>query len=116
MPTLDFYPGSDQVDLTGADVYDVKLLMGGNLTGLVYQDLVSVGKPFGLSEYGQGSAQSQGHGWDSRTVVRRIRASYPAAVYAIDWYSDPTHLFSLSDTAHTAELLEDPILRVIPFR
>jgi len=115
-PALDYYPGGDSVDVVGADVYQRSLNLNGPDRGRnTYEALVSTGKPFGLSEFGQGEP-SQGGSWDARTLVRRVRDSYPATVYAIAWYSSPGSTYGLADLAHVPELLRDALVRVQPYR
>lgn len=120
-PPLTYYPGDTLVDMTSIDVYDEQLDLAGSSRGLqYYQDLVGLGKPFGLSEFGQ-SFNGNGTGanaaaWDARTLARRLRDSYKRAVFATAWYSSREgspprdFTFALPDVAHTSELFADPLI------
>jgi len=119
VPPLTYYPGSSLVDLVSIDVYNDKLNLAGGQSGLeYYQQLISTGKPFGLSEFGQ-SAGNNGTGkgaqnWDARLLATRLKHAYKQAVFATAWYSSSegkhSFIFALPDVAHTRELLKNPII------
>jgi mannan endo-1,4-beta-mannosidase len=118
-PPLTYYPGGGWVDAVSIDVYDEELDLAGSARGLQhYAALVNTGKPFGLAEFGQ-SADDNGTGlnaaaWDARTLVRRIRDSYPRTAFAIAWYSSvedgKRFVFALPDVSFSRELLNDPLI------
>lgn len=118
-PPLTYYPGNALVDVVSIDVYDDQLDLAGRSRGKeYYRQLISTGKPFGLSEFGQGFG-NKGTGaradkWDARILAKRLRRDYKKAVFAIAWYSSVegghSFTFALPDVAHTSELLADPII------
>jgi mannan endo-1,4-beta-mannosidase len=120
-PPLTYYPGKSLVDVVSIDTYDEELDLAGASRGLqYYNQLISTGKPFGLSEFGQ-SYNENGTGanankWDARNLAVRLRDSYKQAVFAISWYSsregEPPvdYTLALPDVAHTDRLLADPLI------
>lgn len=130
VPAMTYYPGSAYVDAVGADVYDNDLVVGRTPDdpggGTTYQDMVATGKPFGFSEFGQGPNASGtgtgrfGRNWDARTLVDRVRDSYPALAFATAWYSTygssakTTSIFDLTDLANLRLLLKDPLIKTLP--
>ncbi|MCW2498223.1 glycosyl hydrolase [Jatrophihabitans sp.] len=122
VPAMDYYPGDSLVDVNGLDIYQESLYLNGGDKGLnEYAELVSTGKPFGMSEFGQSVGNSgtdpNGAAWDARTVATRVVDSYPKTVYAIAWYStigSPNYTFGLSDVSHTADLLANPLIKSLP--
>ncbi len=130
VPAMTYYPGSAYVDAVGIDVYDNDLVIGrtpDDDRGLTtYQDMVAAGKPFGFSEFGQGpnaagnGTGSLGRSWDARTLVERVRDSYPAVAFATAWYSTynsrgrATYVYELSDLTDVARLLRDPLIKTLP--
>lgn len=115
---MTYYPGADFVDAVSIDVYDDQLDLAGNDRGLQhYAALVGSGKPFGLSEFGQSFGDNgtgpDGADWDCRTLVKRLKDSYPRAVFANAWYTtegDPRFVFALPDVSRTAAALADPLI------
>jgi mannan endo-1,4-beta-mannosidase len=120
-PPLTYYPGGNSADMVSIDVYDEELDLAGNERGLQhYAALIGTGKPFGLAEFAQ-SFGNNGTGpgaaaWDVRTLTRRIRDSYPRAVFAVSWYSSVegnppvSYVFALPDVSFTPQLLADPLI------
>lgn len=119
VPPLTYYPGGRWADVVSIDVYDEALDLAGNRRGVQhYVALVGTGKPFGLAEFGQ-SFVGRGTGpnsanWDARTLVRRIRDTYPRTAFAVAWYSSMeggnAYVFALPDVAFTRELLLAPLI------
>jgi mannan endo-1,4-beta-mannosidase len=130
VPAMTYYPGSAYVDVVGVDVYDNDLSVGrspDDARGLTtYQDMVATGKPFGFSEFGQGPNAADngtgafGHKWDARTLVERVRDSYPAMAFATAWYSSynskgkATYIYELSDVADVPQLMKDRLIATLP--
>lgn len=114
VPPLTYYPGADMVDMVSIDTYDDALDLAGTKRGRAYYDqLVGTGKPFGLSEFGHGF-DTPGRTWDARTLTRRLRDSYPKAVFAVAWYSSEEALFGLGDLAFTKQMMADPLIDTQP--
>jgi mannan endo-1,4-beta-mannosidase len=119
VPPLTYYPGGRWADVVSIDVYDEELDLAGGRRGVQhYVALVGTGKPFGLAEFGQ-SFVGQGTGpnsadWDARTLVRRIRDTYPRTAFAVAWYSSMeggnAYVFALPDVAFTRALLLSPLI------
>lgn len=83
--TLDYYPGSDYVDIVGYDYY----ADGGRFPLVAeYDDLLSLGKPFSLTELGQCDG---GADWgsclnkDTRNIINDIKSNMPNVVYWMNW-------------------------------
>jgi mannan endo-1,4-beta-mannosidase len=121
VPPLTFYPGAAWADAVSIDIYDEQLDMAGGGRGLQhYAALIGTGKPFGISEFGQSFSDdgtgAGGNGWDARTLVRRVRDSFPRTAFAIAWYSSVEgvppvpFVFALPDVSFTMELLNDPLI------
>ena len=57
---------------------------------------------------------ADGASWDARTLVTRVKDSYPRTAFAIAWYSSfeggVPYVFALPDVAFHAELLGDPLI------
>jgi beta-mannanase len=115
---MDYYPGSNEVDITGVDDYNNNLYIDGNDPGVfTYNEMVATAKPWGLTEAGQSSTTTgtgTGANWDAETVLERL-AQFPAMAFANYWYSSystttgaNTTYLQLSDLADTSALLHDP--------
>ena len=123
-PPLTYYPGGKWVDIVGMDTYDEELDFNGTQRGLQhYAALIGTGKPFGMTEFGQSFDSNAGTGadganWDARTLVTRIKDSYPRTAFAMAWNSSVQngvpYLFALPDVAFAKELLTDPLMDVQP--
>lgn len=120
-PVLTYYPGARWADVVSIDIYDEQLDMAGPSRGLShYAAMVGTGKPVGISEFGQSFGRNgtgaTGKDWDARTLTRRLKDSYPRAVFAVAWYSsvegDPPveYRFALPDVKNTRAMLADPII------
>ena len=114
-----YYPGGAWAEIVSVDTYNHDLNLAGDERGYQhYLALVSTGKPFGLSEFGQSFDDSTGpnaSAWDARTVVQRVRDSYPRTAFAVAWYSSvedgSNYVFALPDVSFTGELLRDPLIQ-----
>lgn len=115
---MTYYPGAEVVDVVAIDIYDEELDLAGGKRGLQhYAALIGSGKPFGISEFGQSFGNNgtgkNGGDWDARTLVDRVRDSYPRTVFANAWYTeegDPRSVFALPDVSHTDQMLADPLI------
>lgn len=99
---IDYYPGSDVVDLVGLDVYqklsDWKVGVKG------YTDLVATGKPFIFFEVGPKRGGGQLHHFDWKAWVKLVKVKYPAARGFIAWNDEQ----SLSENQNAKSALSDP--------
>jgi mannan endo-1,4-beta-mannosidase len=82
---LDYYPGSDYVDIVGYDYY----AGDGRFPWLAeYGNLLSLGKPFALTELGQcygGADLSSCINKDTRNIINDIKSNMPNVVYWMNW-------------------------------
>ncbi|NOZ80532.1 MAG: hypothetical protein GXP63_02570, partial [DPANN group archaeon] len=99
---LTYYPGNDYVDIVGLDYYGSGQLpkLGG------YDDLLTTGKPFGISEFGFCSSSGSGCDTprDSKIIIDGIRDNMPDTIYWLNWAG----VWQLGNNYNVKELLEDP--------
>lgn len=95
------YPGPDYVDIVGISLYRDDAVIGGD----AYERLTALGKPFALSEFGQGGKNAE---YDSLTLIDAIRWRYPKAVYANYWYTAPDCRFGIFSQRNASALLKHP--------
>ena len=87
---IDYYPGSEYVDIVGYDYYPFG--WDGNYDRFPwvpeYDTLRALGKPFALTELGQcpgdGSWDSCG-GKDAKNIINDIKSNMPDVVYWMNW-------------------------------
>ena len=97
-PAMDYYPGGDYCDLVGLDYY------GDDLEMKWYEDVASLGKPFGLGEVGP-KRDSRGS-FDYSRWIRAIRERYPATCYFQAWSWD----WAIAANKNAKGLLADPLI------
>ena len=97
-PAMDYYPGGDYCDLVGLDYY------GDDLEMKWYEDVASLGKPFGLGEVGP-KRDSRGS-FDYSRWIRAIRERYPAMCYFQAWSWD----WAIAANKNAKGLLTDPLI------
>lgn len=82
---IDYYPGSDYVDIVGYDYY----AEDGRFPRVAeYGNLLSLGKPFALTELGQcdgGDDWSSCINKDTRNIINDIKSNMPNVVYWMNW-------------------------------
>lgn len=109
-PALSYYPGPEYVDMICPSRYDDDMLMLGERQGESphndYKDIVAAGKPVGFGECGP-SGKLDGS-WDARTIINRIRSTYPAMTYFNCWHGWENKIMELVRDRHTEELMNDP--------
>lgn len=78
---LTFYPGDDYVDVVSLDYY------GTNLAGINgYSDLLTTGKPFGISEFGQYNPSSTPTtDYDSTITLNAIKNNLPESKFILSY-------------------------------
>lgn len=90
------------VDVVGFDAYTPNLpadAKGG------YEQLLTLGKPFGITEYGcVGGPTPPAQPFDFRLLARWIREDFPRTAFFITWQGH----WGLDQGAHVRELLDDP--------
>ncbi len=80
-PAKYYYPGDDYVDIVALDYYSNNL--GGLNVGGDYDDMIAIGKPFGLAEVGA----QRGKGFDSLDLIQNFKTKYPNIVFMMYWNS-----------------------------
>jgi mannan endo-1,4-beta-mannosidase len=109
-PALSYYPGPEYVDMVCPTRYDDDMLMLGERTGESpnndYKDVLATGKPLGFGECGP-STKLDGS-WDARTLIKRIRDTYPAMTYFHVWHGWEKKIMELARAKFTEELMNDP--------
>lgn len=97
-PAVDYYPGSDYCDLVGLDYY------GDELEMKWYEDVASLGKPFGLGEVGpkRGSRGS----FDYSRWIHAFRERYPDICYFQAWSWE----WAMAANKNAKILLTDPLI------
>ncbi len=76
-----FYPGDGYVDIVSGTAYNDELTIYG------YEELIALGKPVGMAEYGPtlwGELADNGT-FDTTTYINRIRQDYPRVAYWVSW-------------------------------
>ena|GEM_PF-1238425 len=103
-----YYPGADYVDLVGLDKY---MNIGEDPLQInnwhEYDDLVAMGKPVSLFEFGP--LPASGEGWNSfdydyANLIRDIKAYYPRIVLFQSW----EYVWQMGEHANAAGLMNDP--------
>jgi mannan endo-1,4-beta-mannosidase len=100
---LAYYPGSQYVDIVGIDYYDAS---GHIYTPPEYANLLTLGKPFAMTEVGQcAPGTTQGcTAKDSRFIIEDIRNNLPKTLYFNVW----NDVWALTNMNNVTELLADP--------
>ena len=100
-PVLEaMYPGHAYVDIVGVDVYDD----AAQIRGEGYQRLISLGKPFAMTEFGP---RTRDGSYDNLTTVEAIRDRYPATTYVLQWSSWPDNEVAIVDSHNASAFMND---------
>jgi mannan endo-1,4-beta-mannosidase len=103
-PVECYYPGSEYVDITGLDIYTCGPL---NLREAGYAELLALGKPMALCEFGPrgpvGEREPPDHTYAYGDLLRQLRDDYPEVVYFMAWMDS----FALARQNGAADLLRD---------
>jgi mannan endo-1,4-beta-mannosidase len=106
---LEYYAGSDQVDLVGLDIYLNEIDTEPQRVG-GYQQLLTLGKPFGFTEYGpfdpvNADADKQAKGaFDYVRLMNSIRTNFPQTTFFQTWENP----WSISTNNNARAFLNDP--------
>jgi mannan endo-1,4-beta-mannosidase len=99
----EYYPGTEYVDIVGLDYY----ADDGRFPRVEdYDILLSLGKPFALTELGQcdgGEDWSSCINKDTRNIINDIKSNMPNVVYWMNWDDQ----WELGQQAYLPELFED---------
>lgn len=84
---VSYYPGNAYVDLVGMDTYPSSWPSGFcNSTSLAcYNNMVALGKPFALSEFGPCDGSGCTSSKDYSQLITQIKACQPKVVYWMSW-------------------------------
>ena len=103
-PAEHYYPGAEYVDVTGLDLYTrgpLKLREAG------YRELLALGKPMALCEFGPrgpaGEREPPDRTYDYQELLRQLRDEYPEVVYFMAWMDS----FALARQNGAADLLRN---------
>ncbi|GAB3911587.1 mannan endo-1,4-beta-mannosidase [Kibdelosporangium lantanae] len=104
-PSMEYYPGPEFVDMVSPSRYDdgLQMLTSPNDD---YKDILTSGKPVGFGECGP-STKLDGS-WDARTIINRIRSTYPMMTWFNVWHGWEHKVMELVSDQHTEELMNDP--------
>jgi mannan endo-1,4-beta-mannosidase len=109
-PAMEYYPGPEFVDMICPSRYDDNMFMLGERTGESpnndYKDILTAEKPIGFGECGP--ATKLDGSWDARTIINRIRSTYPRMTYFHVWHGWQNKIMELARDQHTEELMNDP--------
>jgi beta-mannanase len=102
---LDFYPGDDFVDMVGLDSYGLSIKQ---LSRKGYKELTSLGKPFGLAEFGRFKAlnfdPNPRNDYDYESFIKAIAEFIPLCTYYAVWHQ----FHGLQYQQNAKECLEHP--------
>lgn len=104
---LTMYPGSDVVDVVGIDDYEQ-----GEPNIPSYQELLSLGKPIALAEFGpnERTARQRPHNFDFAALRNALRSKYDKFSYFMIWNGSDDRPQSLVENQNAAALLNDPLV------
>lgn len=103
-PAPHYYPGDQYVDLTGLSYYDNKISLP------TYPEMIALGKPFGLTEYGP-LRPASGKNFDFDAKIHKMLTLYPRIAFFMAWQDGaPTNYFALVSNAKPSTLMSDPLI------
>jgi beta-mannanase len=100
-----YYPGDSYVDIVGLDEYP----WDGSLSRLPdqgYPELVALGKPFAITEFGPygGAEQPSPDSYEYDDLIAHIKTYVPQTVYFLSWFGG----WAIVNQRNARELLDDP--------
>ncbi len=98
---LRYYPGDDVVDIVGFDAYTGDLPKE---AAEQYRQLLSTGKPFGITEYGPCGPEPLPEPFDYGRLIEWIRHDFPQTAFFIAWRDH----WGMNQNRGAKELLTDP--------
>jgi beta-mannanase len=101
---MHYYPGNDYVDIVGIDVYDNDLHT--IISKKDYNDLISTGKTFTISEAGPNTSTTDGQ-FDNLKYLR-IKENYPKVAYFLTWHDWRDVTISIISNSNADELMNHP--------
>jgi mannan endo-1,4-beta-mannosidase len=115
-PAPYYYPGGEYVDVTGVDVYDDRLDRpdnspdGSRSSIPAYSQMIALGKPFGLAEFGPGSADRKSFDFDA--MIHTIAENYPKVGFFMAWQDNPAKdkYLSIVNNPEPERLMNDALV------
>lgn len=99
---LQYYPGSDCVDIVGLDYYGIDV--SEVAVERAYADLLTTGKVPALTEFGSRPMDGTLNG---KRWTDTIHGRYPHFAYFVFWHSWPGHVVSLADLHDVNKMMGD---------
>jgi mannan endo-1,4-beta-mannosidase len=101
--TAAYYAGDQYVDIVGLDAY-TDLIDREHVKG--YEEVASLPKPLGFTEYGPHGSQNPPGDYDYRRFIEGVRKSFPKTCFFMSWNAK----WSLASNENTKELLNNPTI------
>lgn len=95
-----FFPGNTQCDIVGLDYYGTTFDVSG------YEDMIKLGKPFGLTEWGVNAAGGDGT-YDNINLINNIKSKLPATSFFVVWSSWTGAKLAIVDNQNPSGLMND---------
>lgn len=107
-----YYPGDEYVDVTALDLY------GDNLRYMpqsIYQDMLSLGKPFGFGELGAHLPPTESNrDWSLMHIAEVMEEVYPEAVFWLSWSNWwPYGIMAMESLPDAELLLDHPLIATL---
>jgi beta-mannanase len=99
-PLINHYPGAAYVDITGMDIY-IEDLNDGPYWASNYAVLQTLGKPFGLTEFGVKSSSQ----YDYSRIINQIQTEYFDLAFIMCWSGD---MFAYIRNSNYYEFMNHP--------
>lgn len=100
---MDYYPGSNYVDIVGMDLYQSSPVSAAN-AGSMYSQLVATGKPVIIPEIGLSASGPANYTQDDMVIINSIKTSLPNVVAFVAFNGG----FSIGNQNNAAALMNDP--------
>lgn len=99
-PAASFFPGSTKCDIVGLDYYGTTFDVSG------YEDMIKLGKPFGLTEWGVNASGGDG-AYDNINLINNIKSKLPATSFFVVWSSWTGAKLAIVDNQNPSGLMND---------
>lgn len=101
--TAKYYAGDRYVDIVGLDAY-TDFIDPEHIRG--YQEIVTLPKPFGFTEFGPYGSRNPPGDYDYRRFIEGIEKNFPKTCFFMSWNAK----WSLATNQFTGELLASPLI------
>jgi len=87
LPMTYYYPGDKYVDIVGFSYYQGQINVGKGYykLGKSYEELLELGKPVGLAEFGPNNSEAIFGEFDNAQLLEAVKNRYPELVYFMYW-------------------------------